>query len=63
MAELESADSELQIMRKDQEDLLELLTDQGTRLNQLKAQLRALGEKVSHTSPLCESFLFLAHCL
>lgn len=46
LAELESANSELQILRKDQEDLLELLTDQGTRLNQLKAQLRALGEKV-----------------
>ncbi|PNF28010.1 General vesicular transport factor p115 [Cryptotermes secundus] len=46
LAELESADSELQKLRKDQEDLLELLTDQDTRLNQLKAQLRALGEKV-----------------
>lgn len=49
LAELESADSELQKLRKDQEDLLELLTDQDTRLNQLKAQLRALGEKASHT--------------
>jgi chaperonin cofactor prefoldin len=48
LAELESAGSELEKLRKDQEDLLELLTDQDTRLNQLKAQLRALGEKASN---------------
>lgn len=63
MAELESSDSELQKLRKDQEDLLELLTDQDTRLNQLKAQLRALGEKASHTLPLHELFVFLAQCV
>lgn len=63
LAELESADSELQKLRKDQEDLLELLTDQDTRLNQLKAQLRALGEKASHTFTTSWVVLFLAHCV
>jgi chaperonin cofactor prefoldin len=47
LAEFESAGSELEKLRKDQEDLLELLTDQDMRLNQFKAQLRALGEKAS----------------
>jgi predicted nucleic acid-binding Zn-ribbon protein len=48
LAELESAGSELEKLRKDQEDLLELLTDQDMRLNQFKAQLRALGGKASN---------------
>jgi uncharacterized coiled-coil protein SlyX len=49
LAELDSAGSELEKLRKDQEDLLELLTDQDMRLNQFKAQLRALGEKASNS--------------
>jgi hypothetical protein len=49
LAELVTAGSELEKMKKEQEDLLELLTDQDMRLNQFKAQLRALGEKASHT--------------
>jgi hypothetical protein len=52
LAELETAASEVEKMRKDQEDLLELLTDQDTRLNHFKAKLRALGEKASHTLSL-----------
>lgn len=54
LAELESAGSELEKLRKDQEDLLELLTDQDMRLNQFKAQLRALGEKVDDDDDLEE---------
>lgn len=50
LAELATANGEIEKMQKDQEDLLELLTDQDTRLNQLKAQLRALGEKASYSS-------------
>jgi chromosome segregation ATPase len=48
LADLESAGSDLEKLRKDQEDLLELLADQDMRLNQLKAQLRACGKKVSN---------------
>jgi chromosome segregation ATPase len=60
LAELATAGSELKKMQKDQEDLLELLTDQDMRLNQFKAQLRALGEKASHTLPLYEaSFIYI----
>lgn len=54
LAELESAGSELEKLRKDQEDLLELLTDQDMRLNQFKAQLRALGGKVDDDEDLAE---------
>jgi len=49
LAELESAGSELEKLRKDQEDLLELLTDQDARLTHFKAQLRALGKKASNS--------------
>ncbi|XP_063244155.1 general vesicular transport factor p115 isoform X2 [Bacillus rossius redtenbacheri] len=45
-AELNAANVELDRMRKDQEDLLELLTDQDARLNDFKERLRALGEKI-----------------
>lgn len=37
---------ELEQMRKDQEDLLELLTDQDLKLNAFKNRLRELGENV-----------------
>lgn len=37
---------ELEKLRKDQEDLLELLTDQDSKLMQYKEKLLALGEKV-----------------
>jgi len=64
IAELEFASAELEKMRKDQEDLLELLTDQDTRLNQFKAQLRALGKKASQTSSLvsCPFYLLNEWC-
>lgn len=37
-------EEELEKLRKDQEDLLELLTDQDVRLNTFKGRLRELGE-------------------
>lgn len=37
---------ELERLRKDQEDLLELLTDQDVRLNHFKSRLRELGENI-----------------
>lgn len=37
---------ELDKLRKDQEDLLELLSDQDTKVNQYKLRLRALGQQV-----------------
>lgn len=50
IVELESAnsekDEELEKLRKDQEDLLELLTDQDVRLNTFKNRLRELGETI-----------------
>lgn len=39
-------DSELERLRKDQDDLLELLTDQDCRLNTFKNRLRELGENI-----------------
>lgn len=39
-------DDELERLRKDQEDLLELLTDQDLKLNAFKNRLRDLGETV-----------------
>lgn len=38
--------AELERLRKDQEDLLELLTDQSSRLDAFKARLRELGENI-----------------
>lgn len=37
---------ELERLRKDQEDLLELLTDQDLKLNSFKNRLRELGENI-----------------
>jgi len=37
---------DLEKMKKDQEDLLELLADQDSKLLQMRSRLRALGEKV-----------------
>lgn len=41
--------NEMDKLRKDQEDLLELLSDQDTKLNQYKQQLRALGQHVEQS--------------
>lgn len=38
--------NELLKLRKDQEDLLELLSDQDVKINQFKQQLRALGQEI-----------------
>lgn len=38
--------NELLKLRKDQEDLLELLSDQDVKINQYKQQLRALGQEI-----------------
>ncbi|EFA08682.1 general vesicular transport factor p115 [Tribolium castaneum] len=45
-AELVEKDAELERLRKDQDDLLELLTDQDTKLNAFKNRLKELGETV-----------------
>lgn len=42
----EEKDSELEKIRKDQDDLLELLTDQDLKLNSFKSRLRELGETI-----------------
>lgn len=39
-------EDELERLRKDQEDLLELLTDQECKLNMFKNRLRELGETI-----------------
>ncbi|KAJ9591959.1 hypothetical protein L9F63_001471, partial [Diploptera punctata] len=52
--ELEIANSELEKLRKDQEDLLELLADQDAIVNDYKARLRARGEKVDDDDDLEE---------
>lgn len=44
--ENEAKDGELERLRKDQDDLLELLTDQDVRLNSFKSRLRELGEDI-----------------
>lgn len=44
--ELLEKDTELQSIRKDQDDLLELLTEQDLKLNQYKNRLRELGEAI-----------------
>ncbi|RZC38268.1 Uso1 p115 head domain containing protein [Asbolus verrucosus] len=45
-AELVEKDAELERIRKDQDDLLELLTDQDTKLNTFKNRLKELGETI-----------------
>jgi hypothetical protein len=45
-AELVEKDAELERIRKDQDDLLELLTDQDTKLNSFKNRLKELGETI-----------------
>lgn len=47
-ARAEACAAELEKLRKDQEDLLELLADQDLKITHLKARLRDLGEKVVH---------------
>lgn len=44
--ENEEKDGELEKIRKDQDDLLELLTDQDLKLNSFKNRLRELGETI-----------------
>lgn len=44
--ELVEKDAELERLRKDQDDLLELLTDQDTKLNAFKNRLKELGETI-----------------
>ncbi|XP_018563600.1 general vesicular transport factor p115 [Anoplophora glabripennis] len=44
--ENEEKDLELEKIRKDQDDLLELLTDQDLKLNSFKSRLRELGETI-----------------
>lgn len=48
--------AELEKLRKDQEDLLELLTDQDSKLTLYKERLVSLGEKVSCWSNLYSYF-------
>lgn len=55
---LEEAGSELDKLRKDQEDLLELLTDQDIRLSRYKERLRTLGEKVIFIPLFCIVVMF-----
>lgn len=54
IAELENMCSEkekqLELLRIDQEDLLELLTDQDIKLNRFKDKLRELGETIDGDS-------------
>lgn len=45
-----SKTGELEMLRKDQEDLLELLSDQDSKLNAFKARLRQLGENVDDSA-------------
>lgn len=45
-AENVEKDAELERIRKDQDDLLELLTDQDIKLNTFKNRLRELGETI-----------------
>lgn len=44
--ELTTDSTELARLKRDQEDLLELLADQDAKLGNFKVRLRALGEKV-----------------
>lgn len=44
--ENQEKDAELERLRKDQEDLLELLTDQDTKLTSFKNRLRELGATI-----------------
>ncbi|CAG2057695.1 unnamed protein product [Timema podura] len=44
---LSEVSAELDKMKRDQDDLLELLTDQDTRLSMFKERLRTLGEKLN----------------
>lgn len=46
-AEVANKDEELEKLRKDQDDLLELLTDQDTKLCSFKNRLRELGETIN----------------
>ncbi|KAK9885410.1 hypothetical protein WA026_010906 [Henosepilachna vigintioctopunctata] len=48
--DLQETKEELDRLRKDQEDLLELLTDQDCKMNVLKNRLRELGEEVDDDS-------------
>lgn len=45
-AENSEKEAELERIRKDQDDLLELLTDQDLKLNTFKNRLRELGETI-----------------